>query len=73
MIEMQEIVTKEQYICARDLIRNYKTNPDFKSCGIEYMDDIEKEIYTLALDQIYQYGRQIAAYKREIKKANQKG
>lgn len=59
--------TKEQYICARDLIRNYKNNSDFKECGTEYMDEAERNSYELALETIYQYGRQIASYKKQQK------
>lgn len=62
------MVTKEQYICARDLIRNYKNNPDFKECGDEYMDDAERNSYEMALQIVYEYGRQIAQYKSQLKK-----
>jgi hypothetical protein len=61
------MVTKEQYECAMNLIRNYRNNPDFKSCGTEYMDDAERNSYELACDIVYQYGQQIAAYRRQQK------
>lgn len=60
-------VTKEQYECAMSLIRNYRNNPDFKACGTEYMDDAERNSYELARDIVYQYGQQIAAYRRQQK------
>ena len=66
---MSTLVTKEQYNCAMNLIKNYRTNPDFKSCGIEYMDDAERAMYELAVYQIYQYGQQIAAHRRALKQA----
>lgn len=67
------MVTKEQYECAMALIRNYRSNPDFKECGTEYMDDAEKNSYFLALQQIREYGQQIAAYRRAVKNAREKG
>lgn len=67
------IVTKEQYECAMNLIRNYRLNPDFRLCGTEYMDDSEKASYELALVQIYVYGQQIAANKRELKRIRERG
>ena len=67
------IITKEQYTCAMTLIRNYKANSNFKECGTEYMDDAEKNTYGLALYQIYQYGQQIAAHRRELKRIRVKG
>lgn len=66
-------VTKEQYDCARNLVNNYKKNPDFMECGTEYMDDAERNSYEMALDIIYRYGQQIAAYRRELKKQRIKG
>lgn len=65
--------TKEQYICARDLIRNYKNNSDFKECGTEYMDEAERNSYELACDIVYQYGQQIATYRRQQKRLKVKG
>lgn len=67
------IVTREQYQCAMNLIRNYRLNPNFKECGIEYMDDAEKVSYELALTQVYEYGQQIAAHRRELKKIRIRG
>ena len=67
------IVTREQYNCAMNLIRNYRTNPDFKEHGTEYMDDAERNSYELAVAQIYQYGQQIAAHRRELKRIRMKG
>ena len=64
-------VTKSQYECAMRVIRDYRNNPDFKSCGTEYMDDAELNSYELALDIVYRYGQQIADYRRQLK--NQKG
>lgn len=66
-------VTKEQYECAMNLVRNYRSNPDFKTYGTEYMDDSEKASYELALTQIYEYGQQIASHKRELKRARERG
>ena len=63
------IVTKEQYECAMNLIRNYRVNPDFKNHGTEYMDDSERMSYELALVQIYEYGQQIANHRRLLKRA----
>lgn len=67
------LVTKEQYNCAMNLLRNYRSNPDFKVCGTEYMDDAEKNIYELAVEQVYTYGQQIATYRRELKKLRLRG
>lgn len=70
---MANKITKAQYDCARNLIKNYRNNPDFDSCGTEYMDDAERNSYEQALDIIYQYGQQIAAYRRELKRQRIKG
>jgi len=67
------LVTKEQYECAINLIRNYRANPDFKICGTEYMDEAELAMYNLALEQVYQYGQQIAVHRRALKQYKIKG
>lgn len=67
------MVTKTQYECAMNLIRNYRQNPDFKECGTEYMDDAERNSYELAQEIVYQYGQQIAAYRRQQKRLKVKG
>lgn len=67
------MITKAQYECAMNLIRNYRANPDFKECGIEYMDDAERNSYLLAVQQVCEYGKQIAAYRHELKQIRIKG
>lgn len=67
------MITKEQYECAMNLIRNYRLNPDFKLCGTEYMDDSEKASYELALAQVYEYGQQIASHRRALKRIRERG
>ena len=53
---MAEIITKEQYECAKHTVQFYNQHPHIKL----YMDDVERESLKKALEIIKQYHEQVA-------------
>lgn len=59
---MTTYVTKEQFECAVNFLKNHSRDND-----LEYMDDTEKTSYELAIEHITKYKQQIAEYKNAQK------